>query len=231
MPFTAKDVFGRVDTILQDESHARWPLVELMDCINSALREITAIAPTACTDLVILPLVSGSVQTVPANSTRVLRVNANRATADAASVRTSIVRPVTRALLDAQIPGWQLASVYPFTKEVVHYVEDPNMVGEFLVFPGNLGTGFLECTVAKRPTLLTEPASPTLMDSWTAVVDLDERYFTALVDYVLHAALQKDIAVPAAAMRAAGYQQAFAAKMAAGTGTQVQGAATAGTGE
>lgn len=208
MAFTARDVLTRASTLLQDAGNTRWTLPELLGWLNDALAEIPNLAPEAVSEIAVIPMALGTMQTKPADAAQILRVNCN-VTGNGPYTRGRVITPIKRQILDAQIPGWQATATLPFQSVVSHFVEDDAMNGEFLVAPGNDGTGKIEVVIAKRPTQIAVPANPLNIDSYTATVDLDEMFRPACVNYVMSQALLKDIGIPNGPQRAAGHYQSF----------------------
>lgn len=216
MAFIARRVLARARTLLFDEESARWSLTELADNLNEALRDISLLAPRIHAETTVLPLIAGPRQTLPDTHSRIIAPNANVVGVATPYMRKAVVTAIARATLDRLVPGWEDPAVYPFASQVVHLVDAPlTEAGEFLVFPGNDGTGAIEVVAARRPTLLSDPASPTNITAWTETVDCPDEYFTALLDGVLAKAFAKDLAVPNAAARAEMHYTAFLQKIGA----------------
>ena len=198
MAFTAGDVLSRVRITLNDTASTRWPLTELLTWLNDGCKEITLQAPEAVGQVGVLSLVSGTLQTLPDECLMLLRVHCNVTGSSPNYVRGTTITPIQRAALSALIPGWESSSVVPFAKNVAHVIEDVAVHRNFWVFPGNDGTGKLQAVIAKRPAVIATPGSPTAIGSYTATVELDDIYLNAIVAYVAHRALLKEINVPGA---------------------------------
>jgi hypothetical protein len=223
MAFTAKDVLARTSTILSDAGGKRWLFTELLDWLNDAMREINVKAPHAVAKSVVLTLVSGTRQTLDPAYSAMLRVNCNvTAVGQVVSARGNTITPITRDILDAQIPGWQNTTSLPYQAEVAHLIDDPALPREFFIAPGNTGTGKIEAVCAERPAIIPSPANPLVLANYTTTVVLDDMYLNAVVDYVLSRAFSKDIQVPGAAQRAMAHYQQFATSF----GIDVQNEAT-----
>lgn len=211
MTILAKDVLKRAGSLLFDESAVRWPYVELLDWLNDALKEITLRAPQAVSKLVVLDMVAGTQQTLPDAYLSLLRVNCNvTAVGQVISARKGTVRPIQRAALDHQIPNWQSTTTLPFTVDVSHIIDDEANSRNFLVAPGNTGTGRVEALVASRPAVIPTPANPLELASYTTAIEIDDIYQSALVDFVMSKALTKDTNVQGGAQRAVAHYQQFA---------------------
>lgn len=211
MAFTTGDVLKRARITLSDETSTRWPLTQLLDHINDCMRQIAIDAPEAIGKTGVISLAAGTLQSLPDQAMSLIRVNCNVTGSDPNWVRGQAVTPISRAILDAQIPNWQKSAVMPFAAKVAHVIEDDAVHRTFHVFPGNNGTGLIEIVVAERPAVLVEPGSPTVLGSYTVEVGLDDAYLNAVVDYVVSRALQKDLAMPGIAQRAVAHYQQFQA--------------------
>ena len=211
MAFTAKDVLSRVVTILNDAGGKRWLYTELLDWLNDALREITLKAPHAVARTAVLTLAAGTRQSLDPAYSALLRVNCNvTATGQTVSARGNTITPITRDVLDAQIPGWQSTATLPYQAEVAHIIDDPALPREFYVAPGNTGSGKIEAVVTERPPVISPPVNPLVLANYTTSVGLDDMYLSSVVDFVLSRAFSKDVQVPGAANRAVAHYQQFA---------------------
>lgn len=211
MSFTAKDVLSRASTILSDAGGKRWLFTELLDWLNDAMREVSVRAPHAVSKSVVLSLVAGTRQTLDPLYSAILRVNCNVTAIDqVVSARGNTITPITRDILDAQIPGWQSTTSLPYQADVAHIIDDPALPREYYVAPGNTGTGKIEAVVAERPAVIAAPTNPLVIGSYTTIVNMDDMYLNAIVDFVLSRAFSKDIQVAGAPQRAVTHYQQFA---------------------
>lgn len=197
----------RAAIVLSDAGAVRWPLTELRLWLNDGLREISLHAPSAVSRVVVIDMVSGTRQTLPDTAAALLRVNCN---IDVNGDRGASVTPITRDILDQQIPAWQSTAKLPFGPTVRHSIDDPLDQRTFLVAPGNDGTGKLECLVSSRPTPVALPADPLDPDAYTDVIELDDIYVNALIDYVLYRSFSKDVSIAGAPQRAQAHYMQFA---------------------
>lgn len=226
---TAKAIMHSARITLNDAGSVRWTLPELLIYINDGMREIALNKPNAVSETVEHPLSEGTYQ--EHDYLALIRVTRNLATLAASPQgRTggSTVTPIERTVLDLSMPGWQDPTVYPNQKRVDHICQDMADPQSFYVVPGNDGTGVIEVLVAKLPVDIPEPAAgQTNLDSYGAIVPLDDIYRTILLNYVLYRAYQKDAAEPGNAQRSQMYYQMFAA--AVGIKTQTEAAANTDT--
>lgn len=224
MAFTAGAVLGRASVVLLDASHTRWPLPELLLWLNDGVREIAIHKPTAVAQNIPIALVLGSRQTLPAGAFLLIRPIRNlESGALSPRVGGRIVNMVSRQSLDAINPSWHESPPILEVRNVVADAMDPKT---FYVWPPNTGTGFIEALVAVLPTDVAEPASPTLLASYTAEVGIPDDYQGILLDYVLYRAFSKE-SDAGSLQRALGHYQIFANAL--GIKAQRQSTANANT--
>lgn len=208
MAFTAKDVLERTLVILQDADAVRWPLAEQLTWINDGCKEIALHKPNSTASTVLLDMVEGTKQTLPATAYSLIDVIRNVDPSTSAG-KAAITR-VSKSDMDSLMPRWHDADFLPTSDNVRHVIDDPLDQSVFYVVPGNTGSGKIEAVVGKYPTVIAVPANPADINSYTAAVDLLDIYLGALVDYVLYRNYSKDMSFPNAASRAAGHYQMYA---------------------
>jgi hypothetical protein len=218
MPFTAAEVMARAQYILQDAESVRWTPIELRLWLNDALREIAIRKPNATAASIELTLVKGTYQTLPATHQSLLRITRNLGTLDASADKRGggrVVTPITREVMDAQLPGWQDNAVLPFSAVVMHYIEEIIDRRSFYVVPGNTGTGVVEAVVSRIPNEVPVPGSGSTLDiaSYTTNVDIGDVYRNTLVDYMLYRAFSKDMQLAGAFERAQAHYSQFASAL------------------
>lgn len=213
---TGREIMQRAATMLNDDTHVRWPLPELCDWINEAVRAVILAKPSASTQSRVLTLVKGTLQAVPqggAEPKALMLVRIVRNLKDATSSPRAggrVVSATDRAILDAQQPRWHESAYVPFRKEVRQYIYDENVPLEFYTYPGNDGTGVVEAEISTLPTPLAADDDPAVIDSYGADIGLPEPYSGPVLDYTLFKCFSKDdlTGVPA---RAQAHYQLFAA--------------------
>lgn len=201
------DVVTRVGQLLQDTTHIRWPLVEKLQYITDAAREVCFFKPDACVKTTVVSLVAGTKQSIPADGTTLIDIVRNMG-AGGATAGTA-PRAVTREILDAQLPGWHASTA---SAEVNHYTFDPQNQRVFYVYPPqpSSGTGSLEVVYSAEPGNAAE----------NGTLDLDGTWVPAIVNYTLYRCYSKDAEYAANANLAVAYYQAFNAQMAARTAAE-----------
>lgn len=216
MSFQARDVMRSASITLQDSGTVRWIPTELLGYLNDGIREIVARKPNATTKTVTLTMAAGTLQELPEEYTILSDVTRNLTLGHGEAggpVGGGAVRPIERTILDAQIPGWQDATVMPFAKKVVHVIYDPTDLRHFYVAPGNDGTGKVEAVVGFMPDPIATPANVLVVDEFTGEVPVPDLYRNALVDFVLHRAFAKDGASAGAAQRSVAHLEKFTAAL------------------
>ncbi|MCI9865507.1 hypothetical protein RHIZ_06075 [Rhizobium skierniewicense] len=195
----ANDILRRASVLLIDDEHARWPLSELADWLNEAVKAIVLAKPSASSRTLPLPLAKGTYQELPATldgvtPLQLLGVNRNLVGDGSTRIGGRAIRTAARALLDAQEPNWHNPAYEPFRKEVRQVVFDENLPLEFYAYPGNDGNGVVEVALSYLPA----PALPlagqdeTTYAAWNVDIGLPEPYSVPLLDYVLYKAFSKD---------------------------------------
>lgn len=200
MAIVASDIIARVRTQLVDSgSVKRWTDAELLQWLSDGQRTVVALQPSASNAVAPVGLQAGARQAIPADGYLLLDVISN-CNADG-SIPGRTVRVTTKESLDALNPSWMAATRAAVAQ---NYTYDPNDQTHFMVYPPNTGAGFVLLNYAQHPVELTELAQALVVN---------EIYRTALVDYVLFRAHQKDSDFSGGAGPAQMYFQVFSAFM------------------
>jgi len=204
---TAKvvDLISRAQTLLQDTTSVRWPVLELQGWLNDSYRETVNLRPDANTATGEFACVAGARQVVTttfASALRVIEVVRNTATSSAKGA----VRLVNRRMLDDQRRNWYAETQ---TVDIQHYMFDPRLPKEFLVYPPATTAARLEVVYSSVPLAHTLSESELTNSATTEVIRVDDSYFNALLDYVMYRAYSKDAEYAANAQRAVAHYQAF----------------------
>ena len=182
------DLVSKVKTLLQDTTSVRWPLLELQTWLNDGYREITNIRPDVNTNTGEFVCVAGARQDLITTFPSALRlVDVVRNTAVTST--KGAVRLISRKMLDDQRRTW-----YAETPSVTieHFMFDPRVPKEFLVYPPATTAARLEVIYSSVPTehTLTEVQ---LGNTATAeVIRIDDSFANVLLDYMLYRAYSKD---------------------------------------
>lgn len=196
MSITAATIILRARSQLVDTaSEQRWSDTELLRYLTDAQRTIVAMDASATATLATMRLQAGTRQTLPADGNSVLDVIRNMGTLGTTPGRA--IRVVSRDILDSQKPDWHSATQ---KTEVVNYVFDPADEKAFYVWPPSNGLGYVQINYSVKPTELTE---------LTDVLEVDDLYVTALTDYVMYRAHQKDSDFSGGENKANSFLQSF----------------------
>lgn len=211
MAVTVQSVIDRVQTVLQDTTGVRWPVVdELVLWINDAQREIALLKPDASAANETVTLVAGTKQSIPDDGNRLLKVVRNMSAATGGTGKRS-VRLVNREVLDTQTPDWHDPSVTGDAAHVAvvkHYLYDEANPRNFYVYPGVKGSAYLEIIYSGNPAVVA-------LDDSLSIPDI---FANAILNYVLYMAYMKDAEFAGNAQRASTHFQLFSASV-TGKGT------------
>ena len=211
---TGANLITRVQDTLQDTTSVRWPEAELLRYINDAQREIVNFRPEASSKTANLQLVTGTLQTLPTEGLRLIKVTRNMSDASGGATGARAIRLVSVDILNTQEPDWNNPSVSgdaAHGTNIKHYVFDEDDPRRFYVYPGVSGNAFVEIVYSK---------SPTDLGNTSATIDLDDTYGNAIVDYVLFRAYLKDAEYAGNQQRAGQHYQLFTTSLGQGAGAQ-----------
>lgn len=202
MAVTVQSVIDRAQTVLQDTTGVRWPVVgELVLWINDAQREIALLKPDSSATNATVTLVTGTKQDIPSGGNRLLRVVRNMSAASNGVGKRS-VRVVDREVLDAQTPDWHDPTVTgdaAHTTVVKHYIYDDSNPRNFYVYPGVAGNAYLEIIYSSNPAAVAQSANLSIPDIFA----------NAVMNYVLYMAYMKDAEYAGNAERATNHYNLF----------------------
>lgn len=198
MPKLAIDALVIANRLLQDVAATRWDESVLLPYLSAAQRLVVTVDPMSNAARAPLQLVAGVDQTFPADCQVPLAVQFDTGTG----------RPVTQVdevLLSLADPLWRSQSA----STVDHFMRDPAENRAFRVYPPQSATpARVQVLYGKRPAELLEGGDP---------IEVDEKYFDALISYTVFRALSEDGSDPANTARAGSFLQEFNAK----TGAQI----------
>jgi len=177
MALSAQNIIDRAATILMDQTHVRWALLEKLDWLNDGRREVAMVRPDIYAKAIAHPLTAGSRQTLPADGLRLLDIPRN-----SSGTAVSVTR---REFLDQQQRGWVK---YPGVTEIAHFMLDARSPNLFWVYPPAAGGSSVELIYQATPTDFSGTNS-TVTGTFTP---MEEMYGGAFVDYVCYRAFSKD---------------------------------------
>ena len=185
MATTVQSVIDRVQTVLQDTTGVRWPVVaELVLWINDAQREIALLKPDASAINETVTLVDGTKQDIPSAGNRLLKVVRNMSAASGGTGKRA-VRLVDVEVLNGQTPDWHdptVAGDAAHTNIVKHYIYEESNPRNFYVYPGVSGAAYLEIIYSSNPTTVAQGGNLSIPDIFA----------NAVMNYVLYMAYMKD---------------------------------------
>jgi|TARA_B110000093_G_scaffold183251_1_gene233000 hypothetical protein len=202
MAVTVQSVIDRAQTVLQDTTGVRWPVIaELVLWINDAQREIALLKPDASATNATVTLATGTKQDIPSGGNRLLKVVRNMSAASSGTGKRA-VRLVDREVLDAQTPDWHDPTVTgdaAHTTIVKHYIYDESNPRNFYVYPGVAGSSYVEIIYSSNPATVAQSANLSIPDIFA----------NAVMNYVLYMAYMKDAEYAGNAQRASSHFQIF----------------------
>ncbi|QKJ87408.1 hypothetical protein PMPD1_2466 [Paramixta manurensis] len=192
---TIAEVIGRVNTQLKDSAWLRWPISELCDYYNDAIRAVILSRPDAGATVETLDCVAGTKQTLPAGAVRVIEI--------IRVVEGRALLPVPRDVLDYQYPDWHAMTGTP-----ERYVYNELTPRVFWLFPAPETAMQIEAVISRIPPVAKIKA---LKDaSANNVIPIDELYINPIVDWMLYRSFSKDNEGGANVNIATQHYQAFA---------------------
>lgn len=201
MAIPAQSIIQRVVTVLNDETSVRWTIPELIRYFNDGQRDIAASRPDSMSTRIMHTLVAGYKQSLPANGTKLIDINAN------GTGNNGAVTLVPSAILDSQMRNWRNI---PGTAEILHYTYDPREAKSFEVYPPALATAILDLEYSALPDDVTEPAAGTTYVDVTGTFAMSDLFANAQQNYILYRCYSKDTEYTANPQRAIAFQQAYA---------------------
>ena len=185
MATTVQSVIDRAQTVLQDTTGVRWPVVaELVLWINDAQREIALLKPDASAINETITLADGTKQDIPSAGNRLLKVVRNMSAASGGTGKRA-VRLVDAEVLNGQTPDWHdptVAGDAAHTNIVKHYIYEESNPRNFYVYPGVSGAAYLEIIFSSNPTTVAQGGNLSIPDIFA----------NAVMNYVLYMAYMKD---------------------------------------
>ena len=201
----ASTFLTRVGRTLNEETPpVRWTEAELLEYLSDAQRAAVQLRSDVNPDTRIIDLVAGPKQTLPADAFELFDVIRNIARNPASpgptdpAIKGRMVKFIGKDKLNESAQEWFDAE--PGTAK--EYTYDTRARRTFYVSPPSPGNGHqIEIAVSKIPAEITDKAT---------VIELDDTYQPALINYMLHRAFMKDIPVSGqAAARSVAHANAF----------------------
>jgi hypothetical protein len=202
MAIVAQSLVDKVRLILQETTPGgmRWKDPEMLGWINDAQREIVLVKPNTGARNVNIPLVAGTLQTIPTDGVGLLKAvrNVSGSANTVADVPGRAIRISETEILDAENPDWHFSDP---DLTVLHYMFDEDDPIHFFVYPPQPATpGHLNIVYAASPIELTLLAEN---------ISIRDIYANQVVDYVLFRCYLKDASYAGNEQRANNHYQLF----------------------
>lgn len=207
---TAKDVLDRAGILLLDEGYTRWTLEELCKWLNDGQLEIVIQKPSATARTVSLPMVEGTLQTLPTGYNSILRPVRNVRNDVSDRLPRKVITVAAAEGINSISPGWHDPYTTPYKQQVAHFIFDEANPRQFYVYPGNNGTGSIEAVLSENPKDIVATGETYELDSYDVPLSIEDIYFPALTYFVLYRAFAKDTQYAGSAQRATMFYQQFA---------------------
>lgn len=183
------DLVNKAMIILQDTTSVRWPREELIGWLNDAYREIILARPDANSESGQFRCAAGTRQRLDKptvdggfpNALKLLDVVRNLAPTS----QKKAIRVIERAILDDQRRGWHNEAQ---SVDVEHFMVDPRLPREFLVYPPATQDALVEVVFSSVP----QSHSTTLSPNDQETIRIVDNYANTMLDYILYRAYSKD---------------------------------------
>jgi len=206
----AQHILSRVRNILQDNTGVRWTDGEMFDYLSDAQREIANIRPDATAVHSNVQLATGTEQSIPTDGLRLIKLVRNMSGSGTDATGARSIRVVTEDSLNTTEPSWHDPTVTgdaTHGTEVKHYIFDSEDPRKFYVYPGVAGSAYVEVVYSKNPTNI---------GAATDVIQVDDIFANALINFVLYRAYLKDAEYAGNQNRAGSHYQLFTQSLARG---------------
>lgn len=211
----AQHILSRVRNILQDNTGVRWTDGEMFDYLSDAQREIANLRPDATATHSNVQLAAGTEQSIPTDGLRLIKLVRNMSGSGTDATGGRSIRIVTEDSLNTTEPSWHDPTVTgdaAHGTEVKHYIFDNADPRKFYVYPGVSGSAYVEVVYSKNPTSI---------GAATDLIQVDDVFANALVNFVLYRAYLKDAEYAGNQNRAGTHFQLFVSSLTAGGAAQV----------
>ena len=206
----AQHILSRVRNILQDNTGVRWTDGEMFDYLSDAQREIANIRPDATAVHSNVQLATGTEQSIPTDGLRLIKLVRNMSGSGTDATGARSIRVVTEDSLNTTEPSWHDPTVTgdaAHGNEVKHYIFDSEDPRKFYVYPGVAGSAYVEVVYSKNPTSISAA---------TDLIQVDDIFANALINFVLYRAYLKDAEYAGNQNRAGSHYQLFTQSLARG---------------
>jgi hypothetical protein len=182
----------------------------MFDYLSDAQREIANIRPDATAVHSNVQLATGTEQSIPTDGLRLIKLVRNMSGSGTDATGARSIRVVTEDSLNTTEPSWHDPTVTgdaTHGTEVKHYIFDSEDPRKFYVYPGVAGSAYVEVVYSKNPTSI---------GAATDVIQVDDIFANALINFVLYRAYLKDAEYAGNQQRAGSHYQLFTQSLARG---------------
>ena len=199
----AQHILSRVRNILQDNTGVRWTDGEMFDYLSDGQREIANFRPDATATHANVQLATGTEQTLPADGLRLISVARNMSGTAANATGARAISKVNLDVLNSEEPSWHDPTVTGKATHgtiVKHYIFDDRDPRKYYVYPGVAGNAYVEVIYSKNPTSI---------GANTDLIQVDDIFANALINFVLYRAYLKDAEFAGNQQRSGTHYQLF----------------------
>ena len=199
----AQHILSRVRNILQDNTGVRWTDGEMFDYLSDGQREIANFRPDATATHANVQLATGTEQTIPADGLRLINVARNMSGTATSATGARAISKVNLDVINSEEPSWHDPTVTGRAAHgtvVKHYMFDDRDPRKFSVYPGVAGNAYVEFIYSKNPTSI---------GANTDLIQVDDIFANALINFVLYRAYLKDAEFAGNQQRSGTHYQLF----------------------
>lgn len=178
MPIPVKTILDQARHTLVDADKVYWLESELIGWYNAAVLAVIAARPDAHAKQVVINTIQGTLQTLPSDALRLIRVIRNE------SAGKRPITDIAMDLLDRSRPDWHSDSAPAEIAQ--HYVYDPRDPRNYYLYPAMSAGKTVRLSYSYVPPSVTEE---TLAG---AIMPIDDVYFNSVLDFMLWRGFSKD---------------------------------------
>ncbi|MGL6006974.1 phage adaptor protein [Aeromonas sobria] len=198
------EILNRASTELTDTPRISWGLEDLISYYNSAISAIASARPDIFIKTQPFACAAGTRQTAPAGTIKLIDIERN-------TLNGKSIRYVSRADLESLIPSWASSTG---GEEAELYIHEPTNISAFWLYPGVKAGMSVELVLSILPT----PVTRAEVESGVSV-QVDDRYITPCLDWIIYRAFMRDSEVTANASRGQLHLQSFSQALSVSTET------------
>lgn len=198
------ELLNRASIELTDTQRIYWGLDDLLSYYNSAISAIASARPDIFIKTQSFACAAGTRQTAPAGTIKLIDVERN-------SLTGKTIRYVSRADLESLIPSWASSTG---GVEAELYIHEPTNITAFWLYPGVKAGTSVDLVLSILPTPITNTEVGSGVN-----VQVDDRYITPCLDWIMYRAFMRDSEVTANASRGQIHLQSFTNALSVSTET------------